>query len=59
MLVKRYRGHPVIDPGKVYSGGPNETAHPLLIWRDKSMIYYLVGDSEEHLHEVANQLMRG
>ena len=59
LWLKRYAGEPAIEAGRIYIATDEGAAHPLLLWRDSSTIYYLVGDSDEHIDEAARLLGAG
>ena len=59
LWIKTYQGRPLIDAGKLYGIGGEESAHPMLIWRDQTMVYYLVGDATDYVEKAARVLRGG
>lgn len=52
-----YIGSPVIDPGYLYTAKRNQSdENPILVWRQKQVIYYLVGESNKSTEEAASIL---
>ena len=41
---KVYEDVPKIDPGPLYLGTDLGAVHPILLWGDSHIIYFLVGD---------------
>ena len=56
LWINRYKGRPEIEPGRIYRATKDSAVHPILLWRDSSMIYHLVGDSPKHTEQAANAL---
>lgn len=42
--------------GRLYTGADSDQAHPILVWRQNDMTYYLVGDAMDRVEEAANVL---
>jgi len=47
-----------LEPDRVYVEAGKTLDHPVIIWRNAGMIYYLVGDSLEDAHEAVAVLQR-
>jgi hypothetical protein len=58
LWMKPYKGQPTIEPNQVYYATPPGYDHPILVWRQESLIYYLVGDSYQGT-EAAIKTLRG
>ena len=55
LWMRRYSGLPAIEPDQAYyveAGG----SHPLIVWRQGDMIYYLVGNSLTNTDRAAQKL---
>ena len=46
-----------LDEGRVYTINDKEKAHPMLVWREGEMLYYMVGDSMERTIKAADSLV--
>lgn len=56
LWMKADHGKLDIAPGKIHAANGPDAAHPILVWRDGGVIYYLVGDSAQHTEAVAAYL---
>lgn len=48
--------HAELKPGQVYSVGGSDPLHPIIIWREGNLLYYLVGDSLEDCDKAVKEL---
>lgn len=49
-------GKLAIEAGKPYHITGERAAHPVLVWKDADMVYYLVGDSDSSVEQAASTL---
>lgn len=59
LWMKSYAGTPPIEVGRVYAGPDDASVHPLVLWRDAGMIYFLVGDKQARVEAAAQRLSGG
>jgi hypothetical protein len=48
-----------LQEGKTYLASPENAVHPIIVWRDRGMVYYLVGDARPLVEGAAQQLASG
>jgi len=46
LFVQKFHGQLNIADGKIYWAQDKTAAHPMLVWRRGSLVYYLVGDAD-------------
>ncbi len=58
LWIKAYdpAADPDIEPGQKYNAVEGSVAHPTLVWRDESLIFFLVGDAPRQV-EQAQQVL--
>ncbi|MEM1353962.1 MAG: hypothetical protein AAGH88_03670 [Planctomycetota bacterium] len=49
-------GSVAIEPGRLYVEAGDNLDHPVVLWKDNGMVYYLVGDSLEDTHKAVDAL---
>ena len=56
LWIRVYEGQPSIEAGRIYAGTPGDSTHPVLLWRQGEMIYYLTGDASAPVSDAASAL---
>jgi hypothetical protein len=56
--IAPYENSPVIESVRICCAIGNEVPHPVLIWRSRDMVYYLVGDSFSGVKAAARRMQR-
>lgn len=59
LWIKVYRensGGTTIEQDHIYTGSATDTLHPLLVWRNDPMIYYLTGNATSPMIDAAAAL---
>ncbi len=56
LWMVRDDGQLSIEEGQTYLATPESAVHPVIVWRDGGMVYYLVGDAMPLVRNVADQL---
>lgn len=47
---------PMIAPERIYTGNAPKSLHPVLVWRNGNMIYYLTGNATSPMIDAAAAL---
>jgi hypothetical protein len=45
-----------LTPGRLYQAADPDTAHPMLLWTDGPLMYYLMGDHPQHVQDAATAI---
>ena len=58
LWIKPYNAEtdPAIEPGDMHTAADDKHAHPIVVWRDAAMIYYLVGDAMHDVEQAGETL---
>lgn len=54
LFVTEFHGQVHVGDGKVYWVHGKDSAHPMLVWRNKELVYFLVGDAEKPVIQAAD-----
>lgn len=56
LWIVPYTGQPQLDDGRVVQVVSPDHAHPIILWRDGQMLYYLCGDEPESMQRAVDLL---
>jgi len=56
LWMRKDDGSLAIEEGRVYAAGRVDQPHPMLVWRQGGVVYYLVGDDRDRIRAVAEAM---
>jgi len=56
LWIKPYDGSPRIEAGRLFTVSREANPHPMVVWHESGLIYYLMGDWPDHVEQAARTL---